>query len=150
MVDIVIGSNTLRNTNGVFLAHGEELLRVEFEVAERQIILTMGFFMPTGTLVGKLERNTWLSNEGDRFQLILGEGSLKILDSTLKTVVIELSVKATNGADAGNCITIPLAKFYTSKGVLSEVTADSWRVGNKMELTGIEMDLQGGGIVMPD
>ena len=47
-------------------------------------------------------------------------------------------------------IEIPVAKFYTSKGVLSEVSAEWWRVGNKMELTGIDMDLEGGTIELPD
>ncbi len=47
-------------------------------------------------------------------------------------------------------VNIPAAKFYTSKGTLSEVSAEWWRVGNKMELTGIDTDLEGGGIELPE
>lgn len=144
IVDITIGSNTLRNTNGIFTAHGQDLLRVELGESDRQIILTMGMFMPTGNEVAKLERNTWTSNEGDRFEITTEPNTLKITDKTLKNVVIQLAI------DDTKMITVPLAKFYTPKGMLSEVSQEWWRVGNKMELSGTDMDLEGGSIELPD
>jgi len=139
-VDINIGSNTLRNTNGIFTAHGQELLRVEVGESDGQLLLTMGMYMPTGSEVAKLERNTWVSNEGDRFEVTTEPHAVKVMDMTLKNVVIQLATGDTNR------IEVLLAKFYTSKGMLSEVSAEWWRVGNKMELTGIDMDLEGGDI----
>jgi len=139
-VDINIGSNTLRNTNGIFTAHGQELLRVEVGESDGQLLLTMGMYMPTGSEVAKLERNTWVSNEGDRFEVTTEPHAVKVMDKTLKNVVIQLATGDTNR------IEVLLAKFYTSKGMLSEVSAEWWRVGNKMELTGIDMDLEGGDI----
>ena len=144
MVDINIGTNTLRNTNGVFTAHGQELIRLEVGESEGQILLTMGMYMPTGSEVAKLERNQWLSNEGDRFEITAEPQAVTVLDRTLKNVVIQLAT------DDYKRIEVPVAKFYTSKGMLSEVSAEWWRVGNRMELTGIEMDLEGGYIEMPD
>lgn len=144
MVDIHIGSNTLRNTNGVFFAHGQELVRLEVGESNGQLLLSMGLFMPTGSEVAKLERNAWVSNEGDRFEITAESHTIQVLDTTLKNVVIQL---ATDGTKR---IEIPVAKFYTSKGVLSEVSGEWWRVGNKMELTGIDMDLEGGQIDLPD
>jgi hypothetical protein len=142
-VDINIGSNTLRNTNGIFTAHGQELLRVEVGESDGQLLLTMGMYMPTGSEVAKLERNTWVSNEGDRFEITTEPHAVKVTDKTLKNVVIQLATDDTNR------ISVLLAKFYTSKGMLSEVSAEWWRVGNKMELTGIDMDLEGGDIELP-
>jgi len=139
-VDINIGSNTLRNTNGIFTAHGQELLRVEVGESDGQLLLTMGMYMPTGSEVAKLERNTWVSNEGDRFEVTTEPHAVKVMDKTLKNVVIQLATGDTNR------IEVLLAKFYTSKGMLSEVSAEWWRVGNKMELTGIDIDLEGGDI----
>ena len=126
------------------IAHGQELLRVEVEKSKGHLLLTMGMFMPTGTEVARLERNAWVRNDGDRFEIAVAPKTLKITDKTLKNVVIQL---ATEDADK---IAVPAAKFYTSKGVLSEVSAEWWRVGNKMELTGVDMDLEGGPIEMPD
>jgi len=144
MLDIKIGSNTLRNTNGIFTAHGQELLRVEVGESDGELLLTMGIYMPTGSEVGKLERNAWVSNDGDRFELAPEPQTIKVIDKTLKNVVIQMAIDNTKK------ITIPLAKFYTSKGMLSEVSEGWWRVGNKMELNGIDMDLAGGGVDLPD
>jgi hypothetical protein len=69
---------------------------------------------------------------------------VKVEDTTLKTVVMEIHKKQ------DQTVSIPAAKFYTSKGTLSEVSPEWWRVGNKMELTGIETDLEGGGIELPE
>lgn len=143
-MDINIGSNTLRNTNGVVIAHGQELIRIEVGESDGQLLLTMGMYMPTGSEVAKLERNAWVSNEGDRFEITAEPHSVKVMDTILKNVVIQLAT------DDTKIIEVSLAKFYTSKGMLSEVSAEWWRVGNKMELTGINMDLEGGNIELPD
>lgn len=139
-----MGSNTLRNTNGIFMAHGQELIRVEVGESDGPLLLTMGMYMPTGSEVAKLERNMWVSNEGDRFEITAEPHAVKVMDKTLKNVVIQLVTDDTQR------IEVPFAKFYTSKGMLSEVSAEWWRVGNKMELTGIDMDLDGGSIELPD
>jgi hypothetical protein len=143
-MDIELGSNTLRNTNGVFIAHGKEQVRIEWLEDEKPLALSMGVFMPTGTEVARLQRNVWEVNPHDRFVLTELPDRVKVEDTTLKTVVMEIC----KGPD--RTVTIPAAKFYTSKGTVSEVTADWWRVGNKMELAGIETDLEGGGIELPE
>ena len=143
-MDIVIGSNVLRNTNGVVTAHGQQHLHVEIGEDNCEILLTMEMYMPTGTQVAKLERNVWTSNDGERFELTTESQSLKIVDNTLKNVVIELK------AEKEKRLLMHQAKFYTSKGTLSEVSPEWWRVGNKLELNGIDMDLEGGAIAMPD
>ncbi len=143
-MNIQLGTNTLRNTNGTFLAHGKEQIRIEWLEEEKTLALTMGVFMPTGTEVATLKHNVWETNPNDRFQLTSTPEMLKVEDTTLKTVVMEIQ-KTEN-----NVVNIPSAKFYTSKGTLSEISAEWWRVGNKMELTGIDTDLEGGGIELPE
>jgi hypothetical protein len=143
-MDIELGTNTLRNTNGVFIAHGEEQVHLEWLEEEKKLALSMGVYMPTGTEVARLKRNVWETNPGDRFVLTELPDMVKVEDTTLHTVVMEIHKKDHQK------VVIPAAKFYTSKGTLSEVSSEWWRVGNKMELTGIETDLEGGGIELPD
>lgn len=143
-MDIQLGTNTLRNTNGTFVAHGQEQLRIELSEDEPKLALTMAVFMPTGTEVATLKRNVWEVNPGERFVLTSTPEMLKVEDSTLKTTVMEIH------RTENQTVNIPSAKFYTSKGALSEVSPEWWRVGNKMELTGIDTDLEGGGIELPD
>lgn len=143
-MDIQLGTNTLRNTNGTFLAHGKEQLRIEWLEEEQKLALTMGVFMPTGTEVATIKRNVWETNPSDRFVLTSTPEMVKVEDTTLKTTVLEV-YKTENQP-----VNILAAKFYTSKGTLSEVSAEWWRVGNKMELAGIDTDLEGGGIEFPE
>ncbi len=143
-MNIQLGTNTLRNTNGTFLAHGKEQIRIEWLEEEKKLALTMGVFMPTGTEVATLKNNVWETNPNDRFLFTSTAETLKVEDTTLKTVVMEIQTAEDQS------VKIPAAKFYTSKGTLSEVSAEWWRVGNKMELTGIDTDLEGGAIELPE
>ncbi len=143
-MNIQLGTNTLRNTNGTFLAHGKEQIRIEWLEEEKTLALTMGVFMPTGTEVATLKHNVWETNPNDRFLFTSTPETLKVEDTTLKTVVMEIQTAEDQS------VKIPAAKFYTSKGTLSEISAEWWRVGNKMELTGIDTDLEGGGIELPE
>ncbi|MCA9498139.1 MAG: hypothetical protein KC588_02985 [Nitrospira sp.] len=143
-MDIELGTNTLRNTDGVFMAHGKEQLRIEWLEKGEKLALSMGVFMPTGTEVAKLQRNVWEHNTGDRFVFTELPDRVKVEDTTLKTLVMEIHKKS------HQAVAIPAAKFYTSKGTLSEISPEWWRVGNKMELTGIDADLEGGSIELPE
>lgn len=143
-MDIELGTNTLRNTNGVFIAHGKEQLHIEWLEEEKKLSLSMGIFMPTGSEVARLTRNAWEHNPGDRFVITESPEMLKVEDTTLKTVVMEIH------RTPHQTVAISAAKFYTSTGMLSEVSPQWWRVGNKMELAGVESDLEGGGIELPD
>ncbi len=137
-MDISIGSNQLRNTNGTFVAQEQEFIKLELGENDSGLLLTMNLYNPTGTQVAKLERNTWVSNDQDRFELNAGPESVMLVDNTLKGVVILLKI------EDHNRITIPQAKFYLPSGRVSEVTADGWQVGNTIELKGADIDLDGG------
>ncbi len=137
-MDILIGSNQLRNTNGTFVAQEQEFIKLELGENDSGLLLTMDLYNPTGTQVAKLERNTWVSNDQDRFELNAGPESVMLVDNTLKGVVILLKI------EDHNRITIPQAKFYLPSGRVSEVTADGWQVGNTIELKGADIDLDGG------
>ena len=137
-MDILIGSNQLRNTNGTFVAQEQEFIKLELGENDSGLLLTMNLYNPTGTQVAKLERNTWVSNDQDRFELNAGPESVMLVDNTLKGVVILLKIEDQNR------ITIPQAKFYLPSGRVSEVTADGWQVGNTIELKGTDIDLDGG------
>src|SRR5688572_29691264 len=107
-MDIELGTNILRNTNGVIMAHGKEQLRIEWVEEEKRLVLSMGVFMPTGTEVARLTCNVWEYNPDNRFVLTESPDAVKVQDTTLKTVVMEIHKKSEQN------IAIPTAKFYTS------------------------------------
>ncbi len=143
-MDIRLGTNILRNSSGVFIDQGKEQLRIEWGEDSKAVTLSMGVFMPTGNEVATLKCNVWERNPNDRFVLTTTPEGVKIEDTTLKTVVMEVR------KETDQSVEIPSAKFYTSQGTLSEISPEWWRVGNKMELTGIDVDMEGGGIEFPE
>lgn len=139
-MDIAIGSNQLRNTNGIFMAQDQDLLKVEQKAEDGSLLLSMDLYNPAGSQVAKLERNEWASNDQDRFELRTDAESVTVIDNTLKGVVFFVKKNGEHG------IQVPQAKFYLPGGTVSEVTAEHWHVGNKMELKDADVDLQGGAI----
>ena len=139
-MDISIGSNQLRNTNGIFVAQDQDLVKVEYKAEDGSLLLSMALYNPAGSQVAKLERNEWTSNAQGRFELRADPDSVTVIDNTLKGVVFLVKKNGEHG------IQVPQAKFYLPGGTVSEVTAEQWHVGNKMELKDADVDLQGGGI----
>ena len=140
-MDITIGSNQLRNTNGIFHAEGQDLIQVALS-DDGAVLLSMDLYNPAGTQVAKLEHNTWTSNEQDRFELKIEGETAILVDKTLKGVI--LAIKKESQTE----IFVPQAKFYLPGGMVSEVTAEHWHIGNKIELKGVDYDLNGGAIEM--
>ncbi len=139
-MDIAIGSNLLRNTNGIFMAQTHDLVQLDRKKEDGTLYLSIEIFTPTGTQAGKLERNEWVTNNQDRFELKIEPTSVTLTDKILKGVVIQAD------SNDDGIVTIPQAKFYLPDGKLSEVTSESWQIGNKIELKGADVDLHGGPI----
>ena len=138
-MDISIGSNCLRNTNGVFQAGGQNLIQMTIS-DDGALLLSMDLYNPAGTQVAKLEHNTWTSNDQDRFELKVDGDKALLVDKTLKGVI--LAVKKESQTE----VSVLQAKFYLPEGMVSEVTSEHWHVGNKLELKDVDTDLHGGAI----
>ena len=138
-MDILIGSNHLRNTNGIFQAEGQLLIQVAIS-DDGTLLLSMALYNPAGTQVAKLEHNTWASNDQDRFELKIDGDKTLLVDKTLKGVIFSLQKESQTE------VLVPQAKFYLPGGIVSEVTPEHWHVGNKLELKDVDTDLHGGAI----
>ncbi len=139
-MDIEIGSNHLRNTNGTFVVQDQDLITVERHADNGGLLLSIDLYNPAGTRIARLERNQWTSNEHDRFEIRASPESVTLVDHTLKAPVFSVH------AQADDNVRVSHAKFYLPGGTVSEVTADGWHVGNKLELKNADVDLQGGAI----
>ena len=138
-MDISIGSNHLRNTNGIIQAEGQNLIQVAIS-NDGTLLLSMALYNPAGTQVAKLEHNTWASNDQDRFELKIDGDKTLLVDKTLKGVIFSLKKESQTE------VLVPQAKFYLPGGIVSEVTPEHWHVGNKLELKDVDTDLHGGAI----
>jgi len=69
-MDLKIGSNAFRNTNGVLVIQGKEQVVLELRAENRQLLLTMDLYDQESKHVAHLRRNAWGFNADNRFSHI--------------------------------------------------------------------------------
>ena len=150
-MDLVIGSNSFRNTNGVLAIHGKEQIVLEIATESDQLILTMDLYSASGRQVAHLRRNEWKFNLDDRFafsataaspSLYGGAPWLKLEDKETGDAVLEASVPDCDK------VQILQGKLYTHKGQLLEITFHLCRIAGVVTMFGDTRDARGGAIVI--
>jgi hypothetical protein len=150
-MDLAIGTNSFRNTNGVLAIHGKEQIVLEIVAENDQLLLTMDLYSSSGHQVAHLRRNEWKFNLDNRFtfsatasspSLYGGAPWLKLDDKETGDTVLEASVPDRDR------VQILQGKFYTHKGQLLEVTSHLCRIAGVVTMFGDTRDARGGAIVI--
>jgi hypothetical protein len=150
-MDLAIGSNSFRNTNGVLAIHGREQIVLEVAPENDQLLLTMDLYDASGRQVAHLRRNEWKFNLDDRFAFSAAAASpslyggapwLKLDDKETGETVFEAS------ATDREKVQILQGKLYTHKGQLLEITSHLCRIAGVVTMFGDARDARGGAIVI--
>lgn len=150
-MDLTIGSNSFRNTNGVLTIHGKEQIVLEVASESDQILLTMDLYNASGRQVAHLRRNEWKFNVDDRFAFSAAPASpslyggapwLKLVDKETGETVLEAT------ATDREKVQIIEGKLYTHKGQLLEITSHLCRIAGVVTMFGDTRDVRGGAIVI--
>ncbi len=137
-MDLQIGSNTFRNTNGMLRVEGETQVILERGVRDDPLLLTMDIRDPQGGCVARLDRNAWVSNPQDRYAIIITPpSSLRLMDTFDDVLVVEADLVAPDQMAVTN------AKFYTHRGTRADITPQLTRVG-ALVVSNTEIDSGGG------
>ena len=150
-MELILGSNNFRNTNGVITLQGKEQIVIEAPAGPRQVFLTMDFYDANGKHVAHLRRNQWGFNEDERFKvstspntlaLFTGPAWVRVTDAASREIVIEIVV-----VDEGK-VSIPQGKVYTHKGQLVEITPHLCRILGITTLFNDASDVRGRSVVL--
>src|SRR5574337_2214636 len=68
-LELLIGSNIFRNTNGVVKIQGKEQLFLELKPEQGLLLLTADLYSETGFHVGHLRRNVLVLNRAEQFDI---------------------------------------------------------------------------------
>lgn len=139
-MEVNMGSNVLRDTNGVFKVEGKDQVLLEIDPTP-QMLLTMDVYDPKGIHVAKVIRNKFAFDYKDRYRMIAKPLSLMLVDREHNVVLIEASLTDTNNKK----IQVMQGNFYSSKGHLIEINARCWRVMGTT-VGGTVFDCHGGAI----
>lgn len=148
LLELNIGSNIFRNTNGVLKIQGKEQIVLELRPDDHELLLTMDLYDGEGTHIAHLRRNTWAFNAASRFVFATTSASspslfsepswLKVSDSQTGDPILEIT--PANQAK----IYVVSGKFYTHKGQLVEITSHVCRIGNNLTMFGDVFESRGG------
>ncbi len=134
-MEIHIGSNTFRNTNGVLRVAGKDQMTLEVG-HDGQLLLTADIYNERGEHVGKLNRNSWVFYQSDRYAITTQPSSLTLQDTQHGTVYFAAEV-----VNPGTVKVYP-CRFYTATGVPCDVSSTSLQIGG-VTLSGNVVDSVG-------
>jgi len=140
-MELVIGSNILKNTSGVLKVQGKEQIYLEIGATDKQLLLTMDIYDANGKHVAKLRRNAWVFNDKNKYEITTDPNMLKLIDKDSGVAVVIASVADTSK------IEISQGNFYTHTGQLLEITPQYWRIGG-LTMSGNVFDSCGGAVAI--
>jgi len=150
-LELLIGSNIFRNTNGVVKIHGKEQLVVESKPEQGLLFVTIDLYGEGGLHIAHLRRNVLVLNQEDRFAIDIHRAQhdtatdapwVRLSDRQSGEVVLEARVVAENR------IQIASGKFYSHKGTLVEITPHYCRIGSGTTIFGDIMENRGGTVIL--
>jgi len=150
-MELTLGSNSFRNSNGVLKLQGKEQIVLELRAVDHQLLLTMDLYDSAGSHVAHLRRNSWAFNRDNRFALSASPPSLplftsptwlKLTDGETGEIVLEARVVQDDQ------IQVPSGKFYTHNGQLFEITSHLCRLEGGVTMFGDAFDVGGRAVVI--
>jgi len=138
-LELHVGSNVFRNTNGVVKLQGKEQLVVETQPQPLVLLLTMDLYDEQGTRVGHIRRNALSAHSAGRFIINIKPSdeatpddppSVTVADRTTGHTVFEACLMQRRK------VRITVGHFYTHKGELVTVSPHYCRIGTGFTLFG--------------
>jgi len=92
LVELIIGSNVIRNTSGVLTVQGKDQIFLEIDPESNQLLLTMDVYDKDGQHVAKLGRNAWNFNDQNAYKITTNPKELRLIERATGQVVVEANV----------------------------------------------------------
>jgi hypothetical protein len=149
-LELRIGSNIFRHTNGVVTIHEKEQLVVEVKPEQGLLLVTLDLYNERRVRIAHLRRNVLTVNEGGRFavDVPLGQSlsmvdapSVRVTDLQSGHVVLEVRMASEHRVD------LACGNLYSHKGMLVEITPHYCRLGSHT-LFGNIVEARGGPAVL--
>lgn len=150
-MDLKLGSNTFRNTNGVLTLQGKEQVVLELKPENCQLLLTMDLYNTDGARIAHLRRNSWVLNKDEALAFASGPESsslfadhpwVRMTDRSTGETVFEGRVIDKD------VVEIPTARFCTHSGQLLEISSHYCRIQASSTLFGDVQDMRGGPVLI--
>lgn len=150
-IELRIGSNSFRHTNGVVTIQGKEQLVFEARPEHGLFLLTFDLYSHEGIKIAHLRRNVLKVNHTDRYLIHANPAQqdlstdppwILLTDRETGDIVLEARMPTESR------IQISSGKFYSHKGDLVEITPHYCRIGSNAARFGDIRETQGGAAIL--
>lgn len=140
-MDLEIGSNVYRNTDGTVEVEGVPQLTVTLQKPEGPPIVNFVTFDTGGRMTSKMVESTMQLNERRALDLVKSPTGIKLTHAESDKVVLHIEMKAPD------YVVIKQANFVTAKGHTMEISLVEWKV-EKRRMSGSSADVKGGAVAI--
>jgi hypothetical protein len=139
-MDLEIGSNLYRNTDGTVEIEGVPQMAVTLKNPEGPLLVNFVMFDGTGRLITKVVESTMAFNERRAHELERTPTGLLLTHADSKKVVLKIELNKGR-------VVVNQGEFVTIKGHRMEISPTEWRV-EKINKSKEDRDMKGGAVVV--
>lgn len=136
-MDVEIGSNLYRNTNGTIEIEGVPQMHIALKEPSKTVLVNFALFDQNGKMIAKLVDSTLMFNERRAYEVSKTAAGFRLTHTESKRVVLQVEVTS---ADR---VVFSQGGFHSIKGHLVEVSSKEWKV-DRLQSSGTTQDAQGG------
>jgi hypothetical protein len=140
-MDVEVGSNLYRNTDGTIEVEGIPQIQVALKPTTGALLVNFALFDAGGKVTAKLVDSTLMINEKRAYEVNKTPKSLRFTHSATGTVILQMEMK---GPDV---VAFTKGEFHTIKGHVIQVSPVEWKI-DKLRVSGTTQDLKGGSVVL--
>ncbi|MGQ0667267.1 MAG: hypothetical protein ACT4O4_09550 [Nitrospiraceae bacterium] len=138
-MDIEVGSNLYRNSDGTIEIEGVPQIQVTRHPSSGALLVNFALFDSNGRMLAKVVDSTMMFNERRAYDLSRTADSLAVKEAASGKILLQLDVKAPG------LVSFSRGEFHTMKGHLMEVSSNEWKI-EKQRRSGLIHDANGGAV----
>lgn len=135
-MDVEIGSNLYRNTNGMIAIEGVPQIEVAIKPLTGTLLVNFALFDEAGKMLAKLSDSTLMFNERRAYEVSKTAKSVALKQIESGKIILQMELRAPE------VVAITKGAFHTIKGHVIEVTPTEWKI-DKLRTSGTKQDMQG-------
>jgi len=136
-MDIEIGSNLYRNSNGIIEVEGVPQIHVARHPSTGALLVNFALFDSNGRMLAKMVDSTMMFNERRAYELIKTNKSVAMKEAESGKILLHVEVKDSD------VVSFSRGEFHTMKGRLLHVSPTEWKI-DKQQKSGLTQDAKGG------
>ncbi len=138
-MDIEIGSNLYRDSNGTIEVEGVPQIQIARHPSTGALLVNFALFDSNGRMLAKVVDSTMMFNERRAYELAKTNKSVTITEVESGKILLHFEVKASDA------VSLSRGEFHTMKGRLLHVSPTEWKL-EKQQKSGLTQDLKGSAV----